>query len=76
MELGFLQGMETAAGKAEQLGFFEIVSGDAATLFTRLAALRAVTPADIQRVANKYFDPRRRTRIAILPEDTSHGVEA
>jgi zinc protease len=76
MELGFLQGMETAAGKAEQLGFFEIVSGDAATLFTRLAALRAVTPADIQRVANKYFDPRRRTRIAILPEAASHGAQA
>jgi zinc protease len=73
MELGFLQGMETAAGKAEQLGFFEIVGGDAAQLFTRLSALRAVTPADIQRVANKYFDPRQRTRIAVLPDD---GVAA
>jgi predicted Zn-dependent peptidase len=45
-------------------------------LFTRLAALRAVTPADIQRVANKYFDPRRRTRIAILPEAASQGAQA
>jgi zinc protease len=68
MELGFLQGMETASGKAEQLGFFEIVNGDAATIFTRLDALRAVTPADIQRVARKYFDPTRRTRIAVLPD--------
>jgi zinc protease len=68
MELGFLQGMETAAGKAEQLGFFEIVYGDAAALFERLEALRAVQPADVQRVAQKYFDARRRTRIAVLPQ--------
>jgi zinc protease len=68
MELGFLQGMETAAGKAEQLGFFEIVYGDANALFERLAKLRATTPAEVQRVANKYFDSRRRTRIAVLPQ--------
>ena len=76
MELGFLQGMETAAGKAEQLGFFEIVSGDAAELFGRLRALRAVTADDIQRVANKYLDPRRRTRIAVLPENGAAEVSA
>jgi zinc protease len=68
MELGFLQGMETAAGKAEQLGFFEVVHGDARALFQRLTRLRAVTRADVQRVANKYFDARRRTRIAVLPQ--------
>jgi zinc protease len=73
MELGFLQGMETAAGKAEQLGFFEIVHGDAAALFERLRALRAITPDDVQRVANKYFDARRRTRIAVLPEASTEA---
>ncbi|HEX4353744.1 MAG TPA: pitrilysin family protein, partial [Polyangiales bacterium] len=76
MELGFLQGMETAAGKAEQLGFFEIVSGDAAGLFTRLHELRAVSAEDIRRVAHKYFDPRRRTRIEILPEDGTTKADA
>jgi zinc protease len=76
MELGFLQGMETASGKAEQLGFFEIVSGDAAELFHRLQALRAVTAGDIQRVAAKYFDPRRRTRIAVLPENSAQKASA
>jgi zinc protease len=68
MELGFLQGMETAAGKAEQLGFFEIVYGDAAALFDRLKALRAVQPEDVQRVARKYFDSRKRTSIAVVPQ--------
>ncbi len=68
MELGFLQGLETASGKAEQLGFFEIVMGDGAALFSRLESLRAVTARDIQRVANRYFDARRRTRISVVPE--------
>jgi len=68
MELGFLQGLETAAGKAEQLGFFEVVYGDAAALFERLQQLRSVEPAEVQRVAQKYFDTRRRTRIAVLPQ--------
>ena len=68
MELGFLQGLETASGKAEQIGFFEIVMGDGAALFSRLDALRAVTARDIQRVANRYFDPRRRTCISVVPE--------
>jgi zinc protease len=70
MELGFLQGMETAAGKAEQLGFFEVVCGDAAGLFGRLNDLRAVSTEDVQRVARKYFDSRRRTRISVLPEES------
>jgi zinc protease len=70
MELGFLQGMETAAGKAEQLGFFEVVYGDAQALFGRLETLRTITTDDVKRVANKYFDSRRRTRVAVLPQDS------
>lgn len=69
MELGFLQGLETASGKAEQLGFFETVIGDGAALFTRLNELRAVTARDIQQVARRYLDPRRRTRIAVVPDN-------
>jgi zinc protease len=76
MELGFLQGLETASGKAEQLGFFEIVMGDGAALFSRLEALRAVTPRDIQRVANRYFDARRRTRISVVPERANSAQRA
>ena len=66
-ELGFLQGLETAAGRAEQLGFFEVVYGDAAGLLSRLHALREVTAADIQRVARRYLRTSRRTRIEVLP---------
>jgi zinc protease len=83
MELGFLQGLETASGKAEQIGFFETVIGDGAALFTRLDELRAVTARDIQQVARRYLDARRRTRITVVPDsgtsaarDTSLAAEA
>jgi zinc protease len=68
MELGFLQGLETASGKAEQIGFFEVVMGDGQALFSRLEALRKVSARDIQRVAKQYFDARKRTRISVVPE--------
>jgi zinc protease len=66
-ELGFLQGLETTGGRAEQLGFFEVVYGDAAGLLARLHALRAVTAVDIQRVARKYLRTQGRTRVEVLP---------
>jgi zinc protease len=66
-ELGFLLALETAGGKAEQLGFYETVLGDARQIFPRLAQFRAVTAADVQRVARRVFDPRRRTRIEVVP---------
>jgi zinc protease len=67
-ELGFLMSLETVGGKAEQLGFYETVQGDAAQLFVRLAQFRAVTAEDVQRVARRVFDDTQRTRIEVLPE--------
>jgi zinc protease len=66
-ELGFLMAMETAAGKAEQIGFYETVLGDAGALMTRLEQFRAVTADDVLRVARAVFDRRARVRIEALP---------
>jgi zinc protease len=74
-ELGFLQGLETTSGKAEQLGFFETVAGDASGLFSRIEALRAVTPHDIQRVARRYLSAKQRTRISVVPAEASVAPE-
>jgi len=76
MELSFLQGLETASGKAEQIGFFETVLGDGGALFSRLDELRAVTARDIQVVANRYFDSRRRTRVTVMPDGSGSKAEA
>ena len=67
-ELGFLLALETASGKAEQIGFYETVLGDAGQIFERLAHFRAVTADDVLRVARRVFDKHSRTRIEVLPK--------
>jgi zinc protease len=67
LELSFLHSMETAGGKAEQIGFYETVLGDGTAIFERLEAYRAVTPSDVRRVVRKYLRPSRRTRVEIVP---------
>ena len=67
-ELGFLMSLETVGGKAEQLGFYETVMGDAAQLFVRLSQFRTITAEDVQRVARRVFDDTQRTLIEVLPE--------
>ncbi|MEM7435405.1 MAG: pitrilysin family protein [Myxococcota bacterium] len=65
IELSFLYSMETAGGKAEQLGFYETVVDDAASAMSRLDAFRALTVPTLQRVAAKYLNPNRRTRVEV-----------
>jgi len=66
LELSFLHSMETAGGKAEQIGFYETVAHDGAAVFDRLAAYRSVTARDVKRAIAKYLRPSRRTRVEIL----------
>jgi zinc protease len=66
LELSFLHSMETAGGKAEQIGFYETVVDNGAAVFDRLAAYREVTADDVKRVVTRYLRPSRRTRIEIL----------
>ena len=66
LELSFLHSMETAGGKAEQIGFYETVTGDGAAVFERLAAYRGVCARDVKRAVTKYLRPSARTRIEIM----------
>jgi len=68
LELSALQEMETAHGKAEQIGFYETVTGHTQQLFSRLQLLREVTAADVQDVAQRYLKTEQRTRITVIPE--------
>ena len=68
LELGLLQSLETAAGKAEQIGFYETVLGDPAAAFRRLEAYRRVTAGEIRTAARKYVDMDARTMIRVIPE--------
>ncbi|MEM8609304.1 MAG: pitrilysin family protein [Myxococcota bacterium] len=65
IELSFLYSMETAGGKAEQLGFYETVVADGASAIDRLDDYRRIRDQDVQRVIAKYLRPSRRTRVEI-----------
>ncbi len=67
MELGFLQGLETASGKAEQIGFYEVVTGDPRRVFERVEAMRSVTRDEIRSAVANLLVPRARTRIHVEP---------
>lgn len=65
---GQLRERETIDGRGFALGYALRTAGDAARANTDLAALQAVTAADVQRVARQYLDPARRMTIRYRPE--------
>ncbi|MEZ4257395.1 MAG: insulinase family protein, partial [Polyangiales bacterium] len=67
LELSFLGGMETAAGKAEQIGFYETLTGKPNHAFTRLAELLRVQSKDVARVV-RAFDRPNRNVVTVLPK--------
>jgi predicted Zn-dependent peptidase len=58
---GLIRQLDSNQGLAEQLAFFEVVTGDWRNLFQQLDRIEAVTAADIQRVAQTYFTTKNRT---------------
>ncbi|MET0339353.1 MAG: pitrilysin family protein [Polyangiales bacterium] len=76
LELGFLHGMENASGKAEQLGFYETVLGDAGRIFKQLDAYRAVTSSEVRRVAAERLRSEARTTILVRPKPDNDEPEA
>jgi zinc protease len=77
LELATLQSLETVGGRAETIGFNEIVLGDSAASFARLEAYQRVTRSDLLRVARRYLDPSQRTIVVVRPSgETEHGEES
>ncbi|MFC3080175.1 M16 family metallopeptidase [Phenylobacterium terrae] len=63
-----LRARETIDGRGFALGYALMTEGDAARANTELAALRAVTAADVQRVARQYLPADKRMTIRYRPE--------
>ncbi len=59
---------ETIDGRASAIGYALQVDGDPDAVNTQLAALRAVTAADVRRVARKHLADDRRMTIRYRPE--------
>ena len=70
-----VRGRETIDGRAFAIGYALRTEGDAARANTDLAALQAVTAADVQRVAKKYLTDNGRTTVRYLPESAKPAGE-
>jgi zinc protease len=60
--------LKTIAGRAQGLGTYELLLGDYNRAFTIDKDYEAVTAADLQRVAKKYFSDKNRTVATLVPE--------
>jgi len=66
LEFSFVSALESNLGRAEMLLSGSVFHGDPAQHRTRFVQLRAVTAADVQRVANSYLGPGR-VVLSIVP---------
>ncbi|HEY0713028.1 MAG TPA: pitrilysin family protein [Polyangia bacterium] len=64
IETAFWRGLSSSEGKANQLGEFDVVTGDYRHLFKRADEIRDVTAADVQRAAETYLLAARAVVIA------------
>jgi zinc protease len=60
--------LKTIQGRANLLGTYEVFYGGYARAFDEDKRVDAVTAADIQRVARKYFGAKNRTVATLVPE--------
>ncbi len=74
LQAGYVRGLKTVSGKANQLGFYETVYGNYAEMFNEVERWEAVTPADVQRVARTYLIDDNMTTVELVPTGTpAHG---
>jgi len=63
-----LREMKDNAGKAERIGFYELLAGDYSEMTAVLDRVDQVSAADVRRVAALYFNPDQRTVVTLIPE--------
>jgi zinc protease len=66
LEAAFVFGQDSLHGRASELGRYELAGG-VRLLDGYLPGIRAVTAADVQRVARRYFTRDRRTTAILTP---------
>jgi zinc protease len=71
-----LRNRETVEGRGFELGGSIVLEGDAAKVNSDIADLRAVTPADLQRAAQRYLVKNLRVTIRYRPESERPKGEA
>ncbi len=66
---GLLRSLDSNSGMARLLTEYDVKTGDWRNLFSELEKIEAVTPEDIQRIAQATFTPENRTVGYILSKD-------
>ncbi len=74
--IALITGRQTAEQVATQLGDAQVFGGNAEIANEALSKIEAVTPADIQAIAQKYLVKRKMTELAYLPGKPPAGSEA
>ncbi|MEY2429282.1 MAG: zinc protease, partial [Verrucomicrobiota bacterium] len=73
---GTLSSRKTMQGQAADLGGNWLAANDLNFSQRYLAAIKRVTPADLQRIARQYLTPENRTLYALLPSGTAPKPES
>ncbi len=63
--VNYYSGIGSAQSRAAALGINKVFYNDANVLNTYIKSIRAVTKADVQRVANRYLQPGNRTVLTV-----------
>jgi predicted Zn-dependent peptidase len=71
----WVKGLKTVSGKANKLGFFQVVFGDWRAIEGLEPAWDAVTAADVQRVTTQYLVPAKRTVVVLEPLGAGAGAK-
>jgi predicted Zn-dependent peptidase len=72
----FILSRQTVQTRGEELGYAAVILKDANLVNTELARFLAVTPADIQRVAQKYFVAENMTLVEVYPKSAAGDRQA
>ncbi|HEX8694951.1 MAG TPA: pitrilysin family protein [Longimicrobium sp.] len=68
IETGFVARLEEVGNKADQLNDYFYYTGDAGYVQRDLARYRAVTPAEVQRVARQYLQGKNHIVLSFVPQ--------
>jgi zinc protease len=68
IETQFVSSLETVQNKADQLNDYDYFAGDPGYAARDLARYRALTPADIQRVAREYLQGKNHIVMSFVPQ--------
>jgi zinc protease len=68
IETAFVSNLETVQNKADQLNDYDYFANDPGFAARDLARYRALTPADVQRVAARYLQGKNRIVLSFVPQ--------